>query len=329
MRKVILTIAVLLMITLFAGCQPTQDNTIGPSKTPFIGGVEGLSMEFVPGAPPDKIFDNAGYPFSIDIKIENLGESDVKSNEGYVEITGINPKSFNLGSQDDLKKELPLDLRGVVKNHLGTVIVGDTIIVEFNDLNFLQNIRGNFDGPRIRANLCYNYQTEATTYVCVKRDLLSNIDTKEICELSGVKPVFNSGAPIQITEVTEDPLGSDKIQLTFTIEHVGTPNDRFYKYDTTCDDRQTNPDKDLVWFEVISDINNARAQCTGLKEANADKSGGFVELFNGEPRQIVCQIDVSSVDGIYEELVTAKLKYRYYQFIEKTVLVQDVSVNDR
>lgn len=325
MRRIILTILALLLIVIATGCEQQSGNNVGPSSTPFIGGVEGLVMEFVQGNPPDYVFDNGNFPFYVSIRVDNLGEHDVVANEGYLEITGINAKDFNLGSQAELRQNIPQTIKGVVKNFQGTVIVGDTSILEFGEMNYLPNIRGNFDGPRIRANLCYNYETEATTYICLKRDLLTNIDTKEICDLSGLKPVFNSGAPIQITEVQEDPLGSDKIQLVFTVEHVGTPNDRFYKLDTECDDRQTNRDKDLVWFEVVSDINGATASCTGMREFNADKSGGYVELYNGEPRQVICQFDMSNVDGIYEELVTVRLKYRYSQFIEKTILVKDVS----
>lgn len=318
----ILTIAVLLVLT---GCEPGGSQDVGPSSTPFVGGVTALAMEFVEGAPPDEIFDDGQYPFAINIKIENLGEDDVETSDGYIEITGIDGKEFGLSSQDELKIDLPYDINGVVKNFQGVVLVGDTIIAEFNDLNFEKNIRGNWDGPRIRANLCYNYETEATTAVCLKEDMLTNIDTKEICELTGDKPVFNSGAPIQITRVGQTPLGSDKIQIQFEISHVGETNDRFYKLDTECDDRTTNTDKDLVYFEVETEIEGSSADCSGLRDSKSQGNAGYVELFNGKPRTVVCSFDVSGIQGTYEKQIVSKLEYRYYQFIEKNVLVKDVS----
>jgi len=326
MKRHIIIGIMLVGLLVLAGCGGNSDTTVGPSKTPFVGGTTALSMEFIEGAPPIEIFDNGNFPFAINLKIENLGEDDVETSDGYVEITGIDPGDFGLSGQSELKQDLPYDIKGVVKNFQGTVLVGDTIITEFNDLNFENDIRGNWDGPRIRANLCYNYETEATVAVCLKRDLLTNIDTKEICELTGEKAVYNSGAPIQVTKVTQTPLGSDKIQLQFEISHVGDVNDRFYKVDTDCDDKTTNTDKDKVYLEVVTDINGNTAECSGLEEGTGN--AGYVTLYNGKPRTVICSFDVGDVEGVYEKQITANLQYRYSQFIEKTILVKDVSTGE-
>jgi hypothetical protein len=332
MMKKIIALAIVTIMLVLTGCGGNSNTQVGPSKTPFVGGSTALSMEFLDGTPPDEIFDDGQYPFGINIKLENLGEDDVLANEGYIEITGINPKDFGLGSQADFKQDLPGDMIGVKKNSEGFVLVGSTLVSEFDELNFQGNLKGNWGsdaektgGPRIRANLCYNYETQATTAVCLKRDMLTNINTKEICELNGEKSVYNSGAPIQVTKVYETPIGSSKIQLQFEISHVGTPNDRFYKFDTVCDDRATNTNKDIVYFELETDINGNYAQCSGLRDSNANKNAGYVELFNGKPRIVICQFDTGTIDGVYETLLSAKLKYRYYQFIEKPILIKDVS----
>jgi len=326
MKKMLIIGVILTGLLLLAGCGE-QSQDIGPSKTPFVGGTTALSLEFVEGAPPLEIFDNNQFPFSINLKIENLGEDDVETDEGYIEITGIRAEDFGLAGQSNLKQDLPYDVSGVVKNFQGIVLVGDTIITEFNDLNYDQDLSGNWDGPRIRANLCYNYETKATTFICLKRDLLTNIDTKEICDLSGDKEVFNSGAPIQVTAVSQTPGGSDKIQVQFEISHVGDTNDRFYKLDTECDDKSTNTDKDKVYFKVADDVNGNSAECSGL-ESGSTSDEGYVTLYNGKPRTVVCTIDVSNVEGVYEIPLGVELSYRYYQFIEKTILIKDVSTGD-
>jgi len=321
MKKILIIIAALTLI--LASCANNNDQNT--SETPFAGGVEGLSASFVKGAPPQEVFDNGQFPFSVTLFLENLGEHDVPTGDGYVEITGINPIDFDLDGQADLRQDIPTEIDGVVKNFQGTILLGDKVDVSFDDLNYLPNLRGNFPA-KIRANLCYNYETTATTYLCVKRDLLSNIGTKSICELSGEKRKFNSGSPIQVSAVEQNPAGSDKLQVIFTVSHVGFPEDRFYKVDTECDDSEANPNKDLVWFEVVSDLVGEKASCTGLRDALADKSGGYIELTNGADTQVVCSFDVSGIESIFETPVNVKLDYRYYQFIETDLLIKDVSV---
>ncbi|MFT4297637.1 MAG: hypothetical protein ACMXX5_00415 [Candidatus Woesearchaeota archaeon] len=326
MKKTILIGFMIIALLFLAGCNDEGRRDTGPARTPFVGGRNALSMEFVEGAPPIEIFDNAQFPFSINIKIENLGEHDIETTDGYLEITGINPVDFGLSGQADLKQDIPHNIRGVVKNFQGTILVGDTIIAEFSELNYQENIRGNWDGPRIRANLCYNYETEATTYVCLKRDMLANLDSTEICSLNEQKQVYNSGAPIHITKVTQTPLGSDKIQVQFEISHVGSANDRFYKVDTECDDSATNTDRDKVFFEIPTDINGNYAQCSGLEESTGNS--GYVKLFSGRPRSVICTFEVGNIEGAFEKQLTATLRYRYHQFIEKRILVKDVSTGN-
>jgi len=324
--KLLSIVLLLTTMLVLAGCG-SGNTDVGPGATPFNGGSNGLSMAFVQGAPPDEITDNGNFPFSINLRIENLGEDDVETSDGYIEITGIEATEFDK-SPSDLTQDIPFGINGVVKNFQGTVLVGDTVIAEFNELNFQRNIRGNWDGSRIRANLCYNYETEATTAVCIKEDMLTNVDNKEICALSGEKQVFNSGAPIHVTKVNQEPLGSDKIQVQFEISHVGEVNDRFYKLDTECVDRATNNDKDKIYFEVETDINGNTAKCSGLEEGASGTDSGFITLYNGEPRTVICTFDVGNVEGAFERQINAKVSYRYYQFIEKSLLVKDVSTAD-
>lgn len=324
MKKVFILIGLLLFIV---GCAEEGGIEVGPKETPFVGGKTALSISFTEGAPPDEIFDNGQYPFSVVLKLENKGEHDISAGDGYVKIVGINPVDFGKTTAD-LKQDIAEDIRGTRKNAEGDIVNGDTIIMEFTNFNYLPDVQGNFDGPRIRPELCYDYETMTSTQICVKSDLLHDLETKEICSASGEKITYNSGGPIHITEFKEAPLGSDKIQVSFKIEHVGNINDRFFKKGIECDYKVTNPDKNKVWVEVTSDINGEKASCSGLQEPNADNSAGYVTLWDMKPRTIVCSIDASGVEGVFEELFTVSLKYRYTQFIEKSILVKDVSAGE-
>jgi hypothetical protein len=326
MKKILFLSLIIMLIFGLSGCDDSSQ-TNGTS-TPFAGGKTALVMSFIEGAPPNEIFDNGNFPFSINIKLENKGEHSIQEADGYIEITGIDAQEFGFSSQQDLKKDMDYEIKGVRKNSEGTILIGDTIIAEFNGLNYIPNIRGNFDS-RIRATACYNYVTEATTNACLKRDMISNTNSEEICEVSGVKTVFNSAGPVQVSKVSQTPLGSDKIQLTFEISHVGEANDRIYKKDSVCQDVQTNQERNLIYFELLDTSGNimSEASCSGLRDASGS-SEGYVELFNRQPRTIVCSFDVSEIEGVFEKRINARLSYRYSQFIEKSILVKDVSAND-
>lgn len=317
--------ACMVMIMFMFGCSSSDGKDVGPSSTPFVGGETGIDMSFIEGAPPDEVFDNSQYPFSVSLKLENKGEADVSKDEAYVKITGINPNDFNK-TPADMKKNLVEDLEATKKNFDGSILNGGITISEFNDLNYEPDVAGNFEGPRIRAELCYNYKTKTSTNICVKEDLLGNEGSKSICEVSEDKDPQNSGAPIHITKVTEQPMGTDKIHVSFVIEHVGDANDRFFKKGTDCADTPTNTDRYKVYVHVTSDINGVKASCTGLQEPSSDNSAGYVTLFNKAPRTVVCSFDISSASGEFEDLFTVELEYRYMQFIEKAILVKDVNV---
>ncbi len=320
----------LALVTFLTACASQQKQTqTGPSATPFIGGTNALSASFLPGAPPDYIFDKGQYPFGISVHLENLGEHDVGPADGYVEIVGINPKDFGLNTQADLRKEFTDILTGAKKNFAGDVIEGGRTIVSFGDttpLNYKPDITGNFD-MTLRANLCYDYKTIASSKLCVKRDLLTNIQTKEICDVQGDKLVVNSGAPIQIISMSQNPIGNNKIQVNFVVAHVGAQNDRFFKKDTVCDDKTTNLNKDIVYVNIVSDINGNKAKCSGLQQVNADGNAGYITLFNGAPRNVVCTFDVSGIDFVAQIPLLVELEYRYFQFIEVPVIIQDVTTN--
>lgn len=325
MRTSRMLIAMLLVLVLFlAGCgdkAPLIDTT-----TPFIGGSNGILASFVSGAPPDFVFDNGNYPFGISVKLENVGESGVAPEDGYVEIIGINPMDFGLASQSDLRRNFPTPLEGARKNFDGTVIPGGQVLVEFGELRYIPDLHGNTD-VTIRANLCYNYKTQTTTKICIKGDLLRDITGGDVCVVNEEKRPQNSGGPIQITELREAPIGTEKIQLTFKIEQTGEASGNFYAISASrCDNTITNPERNVVFVNVKSDINGRMPQCVGLEMSSADRASGYVRLFDGQPRIVTCTLDITGIESTYEDLFEVDLEYKYEQSIEKRLQIRDVSM---
>jgi len=316
MKKIIFIIGILSLLMLI-GCETEEKKTI---QTTYIGGQSGLIASFIEGAPPSEIFDNNQYPFGIAIKLENKGEFDIAVDAGYVEMLGFNPTDLGT-TQANLKKNIGL-MKGTKKNFDGSVLNGDSTVIEFNDLNYAVNLPGDLD-LKVRANTCYDYATKVSTKICVKKDLLST--SKAICEISGEKDVANSGAPIHITSFKENPIGSNKLQFTFVIEKVGETNDRFFKKSTDCLDTATNMNKNIIHVKITSGVGGISPSCTGFREGSG--SEGDVMLYDGAPRTVTCTVDTTNVQGEFEDFMNIELGYRYMQFIEKSIVIKDVSTS--
>jgi len=312
---------VLITTLLIVGC---SGNNNVEKQTPFIGGSEGLSMRFLPESPPDFVFDDGKGEFGILVELENVGEATIEPSAGYVEIIGINPRDFGLSNQSSLLEGINTRLMRSRKNFEGTIIKGDRTVVEFPQLSYERDLFGNTE-TTIRAELCYDYKTSTSTNVCVKRDVLSTgLDTRKICDVSGEKDPQNSGAPIHITSLKEAPIGDDKIQLIFEIEHVGPVNGQIYKRGTICDDTITNSDRNKIFISVTSDVDGRYPECSGLQDRISPHEG-YVTLYDGQKHPVTCTLDLAGVNSIFEEVFTVELDYRYGQFIEKKMTIRDVS----
>jgi hypothetical protein len=313
-------VLLVVIATIVAGCAGGDARSI--SGNPFLGGTKALDISFVTGSPPDEIFDNKQYAFSIAVQIKNTGESNLGPSDGYIQIEGISPHEYGVAGSYFMQTMPPLN--GARKNAEGIILPGDIDIVSFDNLLYQQDIVGNFDNTIIRALACYNYEARASANICLKREAIDGINVNDVCQITGRKDVFNSGSPIQITEVMQSSQGREKIQLSFRIQSVGAPNDRFYRHDTMCDRSVSNTDKNIVYMKVLPiDNNRINADCTGFMNG-VRGSEGYVNLFNGEPRNVVCSFDTSSVQSDFETRVNVELKYRYMQFIEKPILIKDI-----
>lgn len=322
MKKYILLVLILTAIFI-AGCSSGTSNNVG---APYIGGTKGLEMKFTPGAPPSEIYDNKNSEFGITVEVRNVGETDLDSNDGYVQITGISADEFGV-SANDFKQDIP-EINGARKNSNGDVIQGSLDVVSFEDLAYQQDLTGNLNSNKIRAIACYNYATKASADVCVKEDAFDGQQTNSVCSLSGSKPVANSGGPLQVTGVTQNAVGKNKIQVVFSIAPTLSTGDLFFKKDTECDDKRNNPDLYKVFVTVDPIVNGKiNADCSGFQDS-ASKSSGYITLYDATPRTLTCTFDTSGVSGDFTTRANIELEYRYMQYIEQPLLIKDVSTNN-
>jgi len=305
MKKLI--IALLLLAIMIAACEPGAE---GPEEgLPFIGGTTGLLISFVEDAPPPEVYDGGGFPFDIEVKLQNEGERTVKKEDVTVKISGIDPVEFAKTPQDFIKSPND-DLAAKTKDAEGNILEGSPVYVTFADLNHEQQITGDLSYP-IFATVCYKYGTDAVSRICIKENLQ---EKGGVCEVKGEKPVLNSGAPVQVTSLTESVVGTNKIRLTFKIEHKG--NGRISKSGTECNKENERENQNNVFVSISTGLPDL--QCERLKEGTGNT--GYVRLTDGAAI-VSCEQPVTAV-GEFLKTVDIKLEYDYDEDVITNLIVR-------
>ncbi|MCP3681171.1 MAG: hypothetical protein GY861_00635 [bacterium] len=291
MRNLII-VFIACLVVLLSGCTP--DDPI--STDPFLGGSDGISMEFVDGSPPPEIYDNGQFPFDVTLRLENKGEADVASGSYKIELSGISSRDFGGPSYTKVPTET---LIAAYKDQQGNRIDGAVRYVTFDTpaFSYKDAVVGDTDFT-LWADICYKYKTTATTQLCVKEDVLG-VSEDNVCEIKGPKRVFNSGSPVQVSSFNQNPGGKDKLAFTFEVAHAGSGA---IHGGTLCDMSLTNKNK--VTVKVSSSA--GQIKCAGLNGG----SSGEVTLYEGR-RAISCTQTLSQGRDSYETPLTIDLSFNY------------------
>ncbi|MBI2141247.1 hypothetical protein HYU16_02375 [Candidatus Woesearchaeota archaeon] len=244
MKKGVFVLLLALIAVVIAGCQSGGDKGVS-STTPFIGGTEGLTAKFAENSPPAEVTDaqrDSSTPpklintFDIVLLLENVGEVDLgdstlpttdANTKVAVTIGGILGSDFldsagknPAGTEVKLVKANPKGpISGVRKDPDGDKIPGSTVDMRFEGLAYQRELAGSAEFP-IQADVCYAYQTKAVSDLCIRADATKRVSG--VCDISGQKQVFNSGAPVHVTAAKESVGGKSKVLLTFNVKNVGT-----------------------------------------------------------------------------------------------------------
>lgn len=313
---------VILATTVFlTGCTGGEGGTVGTS---FIGGTTGLETSFLQGSPPDRTTDGGSSGFSIVIRADNIGESDIEPEDGYVQIWGLDAGTYGASQYTDFKQQFSEPIRGAQKSFDGSIINGGTSTIEFGDLSYLPTIQG--DLPQtIYANICYKYSTKVAAQICVKNNAEQALSGSQVCVVEGEKYPQNSGAPIQVTSLKESYAGNGKIGLTLTITHSGK-GDAFFKDDKLdCRDVESNNDRGKVKVE-FSDVTVSGRTVPVVCQSLTD---GYVRLLGSEgqaeSKTLYCTVDVSGSNNVVQVPLSLELSYVYLQHLEQTMNIRHIS----
>ncbi len=307
MRRII---AVIILLTLVTACGPGKKAEKIELTAPFVGGKAGLEAEFIDFR--KEVFDGGRDPFDVVVKLENKGEATVVPERVRVKLSGINPAEFGK-LEEDLVKSPTDELYAVRKDPQGNVIPGGQATVEFTDLNHFSPIAGAQVAFPLRADICYTYTTEAVSKLCVRENLLAP-EPGGICEITEDKPIFNSGAPVQIGSVKETARGKDKISFSFEISNSGTGN--VYDRGSFCD-KSARAKENRVY--VIVDTRMPGLQCTGLTTTGT-KAEGSITLYDG--KKIVTCTQTITTRSDFEQQISIEAVYDYEEYKQTEITVK-------
>jgi hypothetical protein len=302
--KIILISALFLFVV---GCEKEQAS---PKESPFIGGTTGFLLSFDKDMPPAEVYDGGDFPFDVVVKLKNEGEYSVSKENIEVRLSGVDPREFGK-SESDFIKHPDEDLEKTYKNSEGKRIEGTTTYVVFSGLNHNEELIGNTPYT-IRADVCYNYATDVNSMLCIKKGQTDK--EGDVCKVNEEKAVYNSGGPVQVTEFTETPRGSNRFNFQFTMEHKG--NGGIYEKGSNCEETRAKENKVYVTVDTGMD----GLICTGL---TGGETSGYVTLYGGE-RTITCTQEAETSTD-FERPVNINIEYDYMDEISTNVLVKHSS----
>lgn len=334
--SVFLLILIIVSALIIAGC----GNEPLINKKPYLGGNEGLAIKFQSQRPPETIYSAIieegetvpGNSFSIGVQLENKGEEGIfsdddddpnpnKNDYGRLTLRGINPSYYNLTQEetiiefDDSDYEVILRPKSKVIAD-GPVSPGGMANVQFPSMSY-QHLTEGFNEITFTVDLCYNYRTRSTTTICVVKDTISN---KNICNPTGTKTPSNSGSPVHVKSILQQP-SKNKLGLVIEIQKVDNAGEVYAPIDAdtittnelVCDDVTTNTDKNKVYVNVS--MPEADISCSDFK----GDSEGLILLNEGAPTVVFCDLDTSNVNQDYESQLSVDLEYSFGKDIRKTV----------
>lgn len=320
MKKILMLIlSAALLLAACAGEEPTDRNIANP----FLGGNVGVVMGLVNGAPPAAVYDGGRQDFAVTVVLDNEGEADIGPGTdnpfARVRLEGFLPGAFGVADQAGLSQDLTRPLLGARKNFDGTILKGQMDRVNFFPLNYQGNLEGNYV-QNFLVHFCYDYETTATVPICFKDDIVENIEDAQICTLTGEKLPQNSGGPVHVVSLVQNPLDPYEVMVNFVIEHAGSGDFYGRAADETCDPSIMNTNKYRVEVELSSEDPGLGIDCGSW----GGGASGDVTLYQGAPAVVTCTLSGTGSSRIYTDLLTVKMRYRVGDQMVQPVVVQAV-----
>jgi len=328
MKQLNLAIMGIIALLVLAGCGSGggggETTGVAPS-TPFLGGSNGLNIEFFSGEPPNEVTDGGVYDFQAIVRLRNDGEYHINRDDVSVDLIGFLPEDFGTNFDDLNNKRPEDDLSARIRDAEGNIqdaIVSEVTFPDYDSyFNFERPITGN-TAFIFRADVCYKYQTKALTRLCVLRDLV-NVDNNDVCDPSSTKTIHSSSSPVQINSFKQTVTGRDKISFSFDVTHTGNSRGSVFKEgdassppgDCPKDPRERREKESRVLVTVETGLSDLR--CVGLNGGTT----GYINLVDGR-RTVTCIQELDAGRNDFETNIDITLDFNYLDYTEQEVLVK-------
>lgn len=305
-----------LAVFLLASC---SSETITSNQNTFLGGTTGLLVNFVEGEPPLEVTDGNATPFTVSIKLENRGETEIAADDILISLRGIDPISFSV-TLDEIINQHPTSM--VLKNDLnpdnGEKIDSPPVYFTFPMMNYQGSLAGNDAFPFV-VDVCYKYRTLATSKLCVKENTMDSTHN-DVCTVSEKKSVQNSGAPIQIVSFDESSAGQDAVAFSVKIKDMGSG--LLAQQGTMCNDHAGT--KNIVKLTVDTGISGLT--CGGLSNPSTTGTAysGDIRMSTGEV-SVRCTQQLTLADKSDKVMIVDMfVDYDYQESKATSVLVKHI-----
>jgi len=315
--ELILIISCVISLFIISACGGGVVDTL---EDPFFGGTEGIEMEFLDDSPPEEVSDGGEFDFQAILKIINRGEFDLLKQNNHVKVSliGFDSTEFGLTPEEKsgLKERIPIDDL-IAKKRIGNDVIDpiETLLTfpENKQFNYGGNLIGDSKTFKFRADICYKYQTNSLSEICVLANLI-NPDKEDVCNPKGSKDVFSSGSPLQINSFRQDIAGNSKIRFSFDIVHSGTGE--VFMDDGSVNCPKTPAEKRTKENSIKATVKtgiNGNLNCVGIGSGTREVTGK-VRLIDGK-RTITCTQNLEDRRGFNKE-VNIILDFNYHEFID-------------
>ena len=300
---------VLVLVIMISGCTSSGVQKESTDRD-YHKGTDGVTMEFVKNAPPDKLY--TGDPFEMIIELKNEGAyPESETFEGKLRISGVDGNAIR-GTWED-GNEIEADFVGK-SQYLPdggyttmTYIDRDGVNIPF-DADILEQT--------VLVHLCYKYKTIATAEVCLDPDPYAVVQEDKVCEFGDTTLSGGQGGPVSVTKV-EQEIGKDKTYFRIYIKNVGDGSVIKRSEYNSCPFDLELSDIDKV-FVTVDLPHDGSPKCTP-----SGTSSDPVRLVDGQG-SLLCSFDNPTTDSAFVSPLKITLDYAYSTSISKDIEIVNI-----
>ena len=194
-KKAVVIIGILLVLVVASGCEGGKIFGKKQDKRPITDadirkGTDGLDMEFLKNAPPERVFEES--PFPISLRLKNEGASNIE--EGIL-IFASEKAYVNVSLESKERQEF------IIKGKSIYSPVGDEEFVTLTAGAKRISAQSETHPSTIFATACYPYNTILGTSVCIDTDIIGEVRGKKVCDIKDLTFSEGQGAPVAVTKI--------------------------------------------------------------------------------------------------------------------------------